>query len=95
MVKDWLRTRSGHGHGLFSDWTQSQIGQGHGQQAGLWHGHSASKPRPLRGRRILVLTRGKACLREKPSGERNKRRQMRHVNGRHIATNPLPHFVAI
>ncbi len=95
MVKGWLRTRSRRGHGLFSDWTRSRPGHGHGHHAGRWCGHSASKPRPLRGRRILVLTRSKACLREKPSGEGNKRRQMRHVKRRHIAKNPLPPFVAI
>jgi len=95
MVKDWLRPRSGRGHGLISDWTQSRTGQGHGQQAGLWRGHSASKPRLLRGRRFLVLTRGKPCMRKTPSPEGNKRRQMRHVKRRHLATNPLPHFVAI
>jgi hypothetical protein len=48
MVKDWLRTRSGRGRGLFSDWTRSRTGEGHGLQAGLWCGHSASKPRPNR-----------------------------------------------
>src|SRR6266496_3773848 len=33
-------------------------------------------------------------MRKKPSGEGNKRRQMLHVKGRHIATNPLPPFVS-
>jgi hypothetical protein len=55
---DWMRTvtartRLGRGHGLFSDWTRSRTGQGHGRLAGLWRGHSASKPRPFRGHKNL------------------------------------------
>jgi hypothetical protein len=94
MARTWSRTGCGHGRGADMDWTRSRTGQGHGHYAGLWRGHSAAKPRPLRGRRKLRGLRSKACPREKPSGEGNKRRQMRISKGV-IATNPLPHFVAI
>ena len=47
------RTWSWRGHGLFASWTRSRTGQGHGRLAGLWRGHSASKPRPFRGHKNL------------------------------------------
>jgi len=59
--KDWLRTRMrarpGHGHGLDAATVKTRIdgfrtGRGRGLDtetaaAGLWRGHSASKPRPV------------------------------------------------
>ena len=72
---DWMRTRTGCGHGRGADVDWMRTGHGHGQQAGGWRGHPASKPRPLRGRRILHWRRSKACTREKPSGEGNKGRR--------------------
>ena len=44
-----------------SDWTRSRTGHGHGRLAGLLRGHSASKPRPLRGLKNLPPGRSKAC----------------------------------
>jgi len=35
IVVDWLRTRLGRGHWLFSDWTRARAGQGHGRLAAL------------------------------------------------------------
>ena len=60
-VTDWTRPRAWHGCGLVSDWTRSRTGHGHGQQAGRWRGHSATKPRPLRGLKNLPPGRSKAC----------------------------------
>ncbi len=61
MVTDWTQPRSWRGCGLFASWTRSRTGHGHGWLAGLWRGHSASKPRPLRGRKNLRWRRSKAC----------------------------------
>jgi hypothetical protein len=72
---DCSRTRSLRGHGLFASWTRSRTGHGHGQEAGLWRGNSASKPRLLRGRKNLVQTRGRACPPPKPIGESQRMRQ--------------------
>src|ERR1017187_180651 len=60
-VTDWTRPRSWRGCGLFSDWTRARTGHGHGWLAELWRGHSAFKPRPLRGRKDLRWRRSKAC----------------------------------
>ena len=60
-VTDWTRPRSWRGCGLVSDWTRSRTGHGHGRLAGLLRGHSASKPRPLRGLKNLPPGRSKAC----------------------------------
>src|SRR5271165_5363929 len=84
--------RTWPGRGQSADTVYSVTGHDHGQQAGLWRGFSASKPRSLRGHQVLHWRRGKACTREKPSSEGNKWRQMRRGKWRHIATKSLPHF---
>jgi hypothetical protein len=49
----------------------------------------------MRGQKTLVQPRSKACLREKPSAEGDKWRQIRGGKRRQIATSSLPLFAAI
>jgi hypothetical protein len=48
----------------------------------------------MRGQKTLVQPRSKACLREKPSAEGDKWRQIRGGKRRQIATSSLPQFDA-
>ena len=87
---DWLRSRTDCGHG--QDAVADCFGLDTAAASGSDNG--AAKLRPVCGRRILRRRRSKACTRQKPSGEGDKRRQMHNVKRRHMAANSLPPFVA-
>ena len=60
-ASDWSRSRTGRGADTFAvaDWSRTDRGCGH--RRGHLPGQIAVSPRPLRGRKNLVLTRSKAC----------------------------------